>query len=134
MKKADREYTSKKVILYTIYFIYTIFLSNLVFELFSDYMCRTMPSFGDPGREVKLSLLLNITYLGVLVLVVCMIIIPLVVFTIKSIRNKKRALQILVLWGCAISACFIGLAFCISGVGLFGKIPSILGDLLLSFT
>ena len=61
MKKADREYTSKKVILYTIYFIYTIFLSNLVFELFSDYMCRTMPSFGDPGREVKLSLLFNIT-------------------------------------------------------------------------
>ncbi len=132
MEKLYRAYANNKVIFFILYFIYNCFLSWLAFELFIDYLFSSMPSFGDPRRVVELSLLSNLAYIGVLIFVGCMIIIPFVGLTIKSIKNKK--LQILCLWGCAVIACILGILLCMNGVRLFGKIPEMLGDMLLSFT
>lgn len=96
-----------------IFFYILVFMCiEIVTEISSTFAFyireRTMPSFGDPGRYAKLTLMGVIICIVILLIYIGMVILPMIWITIKIRLNKVKMSKICFLWGIALFAFGLG--------------------------
>lgn len=115
MKKVYESYCLNKKSFYLFFLIYILLIFSILTLFVSELNLITFPVIGHPELVTELTLLGNIIFVTISMVLILLLLIPPILLTIKAVKNKLNILQILQIWMCTFIACILGIIIVCNG-------------------
>lgn len=115
MKKVYESYCLNKKSFYLFFIIYIGLIFSILTLFVSELNSATFPVIGHPELVTELTLLGNIIFVTISIVLILLLLIPPILLTIKAVKDKLNILQIFAIWMCTFIACISGFIIVCNG-------------------